>query len=55
MVHSTPQYIEVVTTVAAASVGRATRLNLDEYIATTEYAIRRLTHVPDVKVLTTIS
>ncbi len=53
--HCTPRYIEVVTTVAAASVGRATLLNLDEYIATTEYAMRRLTHVPDVKVLTNIS
>lgn len=53
--HCTPQYIEVVTTVAAASVGRATLLNLDEYIATTEYAMRRLTHAPDVKVLTNIS
>lgn len=53
--HCTPSYIEVVTTVAAASVGRATRLNLDEYIATTEYAIRRLTHAPDAKVLTNIS
>jgi acetaldehyde dehydrogenase len=53
--HCTPEYIEVVTTVAAASVGRATRLNLDEYIDTTEYAIRRLTGTPDVKVLTNIS
>ncbi|MGQ0777541.1 MAG: hypothetical protein ACT4NY_24545 [Pseudonocardiales bacterium] len=53
--HCTPRYIEVVTTVAAASVGRATLLNLDEYIATTEYALRRLTHAPEVKVLTTIS
>ncbi len=53
--HCTPEYIEVVTTVAAASVGRATRLNLDEYINTTEYAMRRLTGTPDVKVLTNIS
>ncbi len=53
--HCTPQYVEVVTTVAGASVGRATRLNLDEYIATTEHAVRRLTHAPDAKVLTTIS
>ncbi|MFF4410391.1 acetaldehyde dehydrogenase [Streptomyces sp. NPDC001404] len=53
--HCTPEYIEVVTTVASASAGRATRLNLDEYIATTEYAVRRLTHVPRAKVMTTIS
>lgn len=53
--YCTPRYIEVVTTVAAASVGRATLLNLDEYIATTEYAMRRLTHTPDAKVMTNIS
>ncbi|MEH6373903.1 acetaldehyde dehydrogenase [Streptomyces sp. KLMMK] len=53
--HCVPQYIEVVTTVASASAGRATRLNLDEYIATTEYAVRQLTHVPRAKVMATIS
>jgi acetaldehyde dehydrogenase len=53
--HCTPDYIEVVTTVAAASVGRATRLNLDEYIDTTQYAIRKLNCTPNVKVLTNIS
>lgn len=53
--HCAPEYIEVVTTVAAASVGRATRLNLDEYIETTEYAMRRLTRTPSAKVLTNIS
>jgi Prokaryotic acetaldehyde dehydrogenase, dimerisation/Sterol carrier protein domain len=51
--HCTPAYVEVVTTVAGASAGRATRCNLDEYVATTEYAVRRLTHAPDAKVLTT--
>jgi acetaldehyde dehydrogenase len=43
--HSTPgavQYVEVVTTAAAASVGRHSRLNLDEYIATTQKAVQQL-------------
>ncbi|HEX6467870.1 MAG TPA: hypothetical protein VF069_02155 [Streptosporangiaceae bacterium] len=43
--HSTPgavQYVEVVTTAAAASVGRHTRLNLDEYIATTQTAVQQI-------------
>ena len=39
----TLEYIEVVTTAASASVGRASRLNLDEYIATTQYAVEKLT------------
>jgi acetaldehyde dehydrogenase len=53
--HCAPRYVEVVTTVAAASVGRATRLNLDEYLHTTGYAVGEITGVPRVKVLTTIS
>lgn len=48
-------YIEVVTTAASASVGRATRLNLDEYIDTTQHAIRAFTGVPDVKVMVNLS
>jgi acetaldehyde dehydrogenase len=39
----TLEYVEVVTTAASASVGRASRLNLDEYIATTQYAVQKLT------------
>lgn len=53
--HCTPRYVEVATTVAGASVGPATRLNLDEYIATTERAMRQLTLAPEAKVLLTIS
>jgi acetaldehyde dehydrogenase len=49
------RYIEVVTTAASASVGRATRLNLDEYIDTTQDAIRAFTGVPDVKVMVNLS
>ncbi|MFJ4741158.1 acetaldehyde dehydrogenase [Streptomyces sp. NPDC088775] len=47
--------VEVVTTVASAGVGPATRDNLDEYLAITSYAVERLTGSPVVKVLATIS
>ncbi|MFE9559308.1 acetylating acetaldehyde dehydrogenase [Streptomyces sp. NPDC006692] len=53
--HCTPTYIELVSTGASASAGRATRLNLDQYIATTQAAIRSFTHVSDVKVLVNLS
>ncbi|HEU5392695.1 MAG TPA: hypothetical protein VFV73_43075 [Streptosporangiaceae bacterium] len=48
-------YIEVVTTAATLSVGRGTRLNLDEYVETTADAIREFTGVRDVKVMLNIS
>ncbi|MEO7260634.1 MAG: acetaldehyde dehydrogenase (acetylating) [Jatrophihabitantaceae bacterium] len=50
-----PSYIEVVTTAASLSVGRASRLNLDEYVETTQAAISAFTGVADVKVLLNIS
>lgn len=50
-----PSYIEMVTTAASLSVGRAGRLNLDEYIDTTQAAIRAFTGVTDVKVMLNIS
>ena len=53
--HCTPRYVEVVTTAASASVGPASRRNLDEYLATTETALCRLTGVPEAKVLATLS
>ncbi|MFB7836067.1 acetaldehyde dehydrogenase [Streptomyces sp. NPDC056056] len=53
--HSHVTYVEVVTTVASASVGPATRNNLDEYVSTTGYAVRRLTDADTTKVLATIS
>lgn len=49
------QYIEVVTTAASSSIGRATRLNLDEYIDTTQNAVRTFTQAPDVKVMVNLS
>ncbi|MFD5268821.1 acetylating acetaldehyde dehydrogenase [Streptomyces sp. NPDC058335] len=53
--HCTPAYIEVVSTGASASAGRATRLNLDQYIATTEAAIRSFTGTREVKVMVNLS
>jgi acetaldehyde dehydrogenase len=49
------EYIEVVTTAASSIVGRATRLNLDEYIETTQDAVRTFTGTPDVKAIFNIS
>ncbi|MET7937545.1 acetaldehyde dehydrogenase (acetylating) [Streptomyces sp. NPDC005322] len=51
----TPEYIEVVTTAASHSVGRATRQNLDEYIETTQDAVRTFTGVRDVKAIVNLS
>ncbi|MFI2262655.1 acetaldehyde dehydrogenase (acetylating) [Streptomyces tubercidicus] len=53
--HCTPTYIEVVSTAASPSAGRATRLNLDQYIATTQAAIRSFTGTPEVKVMANLS
>ncbi|WP_331762422.1 acetaldehyde dehydrogenase (acetylating) (plasmid) [Streptomyces sp. NBC_01527] len=53
--HCTPAYIEVVSTGASASAGRATRLNLDQYIATTQAAIRSFTGTHEVKVMVNLS
>ncbi|MCG8971366.1 acetylating acetaldehyde dehydrogenase [Streptomyces sp. CL12-4] len=51
----TPTYIEVVCTGASASAGRATRLNLDQYIATTSAAIRTFTGAGNAKVMVNLS
>jgi acetaldehyde dehydrogenase len=48
-------YIEVVTTCATLSIGHGTRMNLDEYVETTQEAVRRFTGVRDVKVMLNIS
>ncbi|WP_367318561.1 acetylating acetaldehyde dehydrogenase [Streptomyces sp. HUAS ZL42] len=48
-------YIEVVTTCATLSIGHGTRMNLDEYVETTQEAIRCFTGVRDVKVMLNIS
>ena len=44
-------YIEVVSTIASKSAGPATRLNLDEYLDTTEQGIRMFSHCPNVKAI----
>ncbi|MGW0895478.1 acetaldehyde dehydrogenase (acetylating) [Streptomyces goshikiensis] len=49
------EYIEVVSTVASSIAGRATRLNLDEYVATTGHALTAFTGVPDTKAILNIS
>ncbi|WP_405861075.1 acetaldehyde dehydrogenase (acetylating) [Streptomyces sp. NBC_00090] len=49
------EFVEVVTTAASPSVGRSTRLNLDEYIETTQDAVRDFTGVKDVKAILNIS
>jgi acetaldehyde dehydrogenase len=51
----TPTYVEVVSTGASASAGRATRLNLDQYIATTSAAVRAFSGAPDAKVMVNLS
>ncbi|MGW0401415.1 acetaldehyde dehydrogenase (acetylating) [Streptomyces sp. NPDC003002] len=49
------EYIEVVSTVAGSIAGRATRLNLDEYVATTRHAIATFSGVADTKAILNIS
>ncbi|WKU02968.1 acetaldehyde dehydrogenase (acetylating) [Micromonospora sp. HUAS LYJ1] len=48
-------YVEVVATAATLSVGHGTRLNLDEYVETTQDALREFTGVGDVKAILNIS
>ncbi|MFK0174295.1 acetaldehyde dehydrogenase (acetylating) [Streptomyces sp. NPDC090306] len=48
-------YVEVVTTAASVSVGKSTRMNLDEYVETTQAAVRNFTGVKDVKAILNIS
>ncbi|TXJ86772.1 acetaldehyde dehydrogenase (acetylating) [Streptomyces lavendulae] len=49
------RYLEVVSTVASSVAGRATRLNLDEYVATTQQALTAFTGVGDTKAILNIS
>ncbi|MEU7531633.1 acetaldehyde dehydrogenase (acetylating) [Saccharothrix sp. NPDC042600] len=48
-------YLEVVSTVASRIAGRATRLNLDEYVATTQAALTAFSGVRDTKAILNIS
>ena len=45
------QYIEVVSQIASNSAGMATRINIDNYINTTELAIKKFTNTPKCKVI----
>jgi acetaldehyde dehydrogenase len=45
------EYIEVVSQVASKSAGMATRINIDEYINTTEKAIQKFTNVKECKAI----
>jgi len=49
------RYLEVVSTVASEVAGRATRLNLDEYVATTQHAVSVFSGVRDTKAILNIS
>ena len=44
-------YIEVVSTIASKSAGPATRLNLDEYIETTEKGVKMFSNCPKAKAI----
>lgn len=49
------EYVEVITQVSSESVGMATRINIDEYIHTTEHAIEKLTGTRKAKVILNIN
>ncbi|MFE5797145.1 acetylating acetaldehyde dehydrogenase [Streptomyces sp. NPDC056503] len=53
--HYATLHVEMVATAATRSVGRASRLNLDEYIETTQYAIQQFTEADTVKTMLNIS
>lgn len=49
--HAHVEYVEIVSTSASRSVGPATRINIDEYLATTEAAVARFTGVRRAKTI----
>jgi acetaldehyde dehydrogenase len=49
------EYIEVVSSIASRSAGPATRLNLDEYVDTTERGLRKFTGCKNVKAILIIN
>jgi len=48
-------YTEVVTQISSQSAGMATRLNVDKYIETTEYAIVNILEIPEAKVILNVN
>lgn len=57
VVRTQPQveYVEIVSTSASKSVGPATRINIDEYLATTEAAVDRFCDVPRAKTILVVN
>ncbi|MFD3539656.1 acetylating acetaldehyde dehydrogenase [Streptomyces sp. NPDC058662] len=53
--HYQPHHVEMVATAASRSVGRASRLNLDEYIEATGSAIQQFTQAATAKTMLNIS
>jgi len=53
--HRQLNYIEVVSSISSKSAGAATRLNLDQYLNTTETAIKNFTECSNVKAVLNIS
>ena len=49
------QYVELVSSIASKSAGKATRDNIDEYITNTENAVKKLTKINKVKVIININ
>ena len=54
-VNNNIDYIEVISTIASASAGPATRKNISQYIATTESAIKNILQIDKVKIMLNIS
>ena len=49
------KYVELVSSIASKSAGKATRDNIDEYITNTENAVKKLTKINKVKVIININ
>lgn len=49
------EYVEVVSHIASRSAGPATRVNIDEYIDTTEAAVKKFSGAPAAKVILTLN
>jgi len=49
------KYVELVSSISSKSAGQATRDNINEYITTTESAIKKLTKTKNVKVIININ
>ena len=49
------KYVELVSSIASKSAGKATRENIDEYIINTEKAVKKLSKINNVKVIININ